>query len=154
DVADDARVIERGEGQSLSGEPPGALRIIGARGRQDLERDPATELEVVCGVHHAHPAGADPQEDLEPPEPLGAAVGLAAGRLRLREMGDRTDERVDLGSAAACLVVVVVPDEAHAALLRTRFYMMRPGRDLVLADAERIIAGSGAMSMKAVEAQI
>ena len=61
DVVDDAdvRVVERGGEARLALEAREHGRIRRQRGRQELERDVAIEVQVVGAIHDSHPAGAE-----------------------------------------------------------------------------------------------
>jgi hypothetical protein len=64
----DMRMIERGEELRLALEPADALGIVRERGRQDLQRNVATELRIAGFVDLAHPAGAEGGDDLVGPK--------------------------------------------------------------------------------------
>ena len=66
-------MVEDPRGLGLLLEAAQPLRVLGERGRQDLDRDVAPEARVPRAVDLAHPSRADLREDL-----VGAEAG--AGR--------------------------------------------------------------------------
>jgi hypothetical protein len=60
---DDARMIERGDGACLALEARPAIRIAGALARKHLQRDLASELQVVGNKHLAHAALTERADD-------------------------------------------------------------------------------------------
>ena len=56
---DDVGVVHRGRGPGFPDEPLPERLVPGQSGRQDLERDPAVQPDVVGPVDHGHAAPAD-----------------------------------------------------------------------------------------------
>ena len=83
---DDVRMIQRGRGARLERETREAFLVREEVFRQDLQRDLAAEPRVRRAVDLAHPAGAEPVDDLERTEHrsrLEVGVLLRAHRRRL-----------------------------------------------------------------------
>ena len=59
----DLRVIQRGEDLRLTLEAREAVGVLAERGRQDFQRDVATERHIARAIHLAHPAGAERRDD-------------------------------------------------------------------------------------------
>ena len=66
----DVRVRERRRRSGFAKEPLAAIGIAGQLGGHHLDRDGAAETCVAGAIDLAHPAGADPVEDLVLPEGL------------------------------------------------------------------------------------
>jgi hypothetical protein len=65
---DDVRVIQRRHRFGFADEPGQAILVVGKCGRQNLQRDPAAEADVLSEIHLAHPALAEGTDDLVVPE--------------------------------------------------------------------------------------
>ncbi len=65
---DDVRVVQRRRGPGLADEPGQAVLVAGRCGRQDLQRDPPAEADVLGEIHLTHPALAEEREDFVVPE--------------------------------------------------------------------------------------
>ena len=65
---DDVRVVQRRRGPGFADEPGQAVPVAGRCGRQDLQRDPPAEADVLGEIHLPHPALAEEREDFVVPE--------------------------------------------------------------------------------------
>ncbi|MFT3764449.1 MAG: hypothetical protein QM820_02865 [Minicystis sp.] len=121
---DHVGVRELGERLRLPEEAGVRLRA-GARRSQELERDLAIELLVVGGIHGPHPAGAEPVEEREAPDPHGRERLAEEARADLVPLSALLPAREQIGRVAERRRGEVVRPAA-AALVASPFLHGRP----------------------------
>src|SRR6185437_15963544 len=72
----DVGMIERRSSFPFTSEAAQRLRVVGHIVRQELQRDKATEIEILGLVHHTHPSAAQFLEDAIMRDGLADHLGL------------------------------------------------------------------------------
>ena len=86
---DDVRVIQRRGRPGFADEPGEAVLVVSKYGRQNLQRDPAAETDVLSEIHLAHPALAEGTDDLVVPESCALGQPHRAGIAGPTAVNDR-----------------------------------------------------------------